>query len=164
MIPQAATVGIRLARRLRPVLQIAAAKASDPVAFFGGMLAAIVGQVAGMIGKASTAELLRTVLAQLDQAAEPGRIALPAGVQVDDADPDATLPGESSSASAARFADSPEWYAVRDSESYSSVRYRAVLHPTMGEQEVWIAHNLAHHDAEQIARDHNKSLPSAIEV
>lgn len=49
----------------------------------------------------------------------------------------------------------PPWYAVKDSESYSSVRYRATLHPKTGEQEMWVAHELSHDVAAQIARDHN---------
>lgn len=56
------------------------------------------------------------------------------------------------------------WYAVRDNDSYSSVRYRAVLHPSNGEQEVWIAHNLSHHHAQQIADDHNRLGPDAPHV
>lgn len=50
------------------------------------------------------------------------------------------------------------WYAVKDTESYSSVRAKVVLHAAWGVQEYWLAHGLSHGVAAHVAEAHNMFL------
>ena len=79
MTPEAVTVGARVARRMIPIVMIAAARSPDQVSFFGGVLATIAGGVAGVVGPQTAAELLRVALSQLEK--QP-QLALPPGARV----------------------------------------------------------------------------------
>lgn len=67
MNPQAVTVGARVARRLNPILLLAARRSPDPTSFFGGILATVAGGVSGVVGPQTTAELLRICIGRLEQ-------------------------------------------------------------------------------------------------
>lgn len=81
MNPQAASRGAILGRRLNPIL-IEAAKASpDAFAHSGGLLAALIGGIAGTIGRHAAIELVRISLARLEDGAGIPQLALPPGVR-----------------------------------------------------------------------------------
>ena len=100
MNPQAVTVGARMARRLNPILRLAIGKTPDRVSFCGGLLAALVGNVAGMIGPQAAAELLRIAIGRLEQQPQlelpPGvRLALAAAEQEEEREEPAGVAGPS---------------------------------------------------------------------
>jgi hypothetical protein len=79
MNPEQVTVGARLGRRLRPIIVLGLQKSSDPTSFAGGLLSTVIGQVAGLLGAGTAAELIRINLERLEQ--KGARLLLPPGVR-----------------------------------------------------------------------------------
>jgi hypothetical protein len=99
MHPPSVTIGARLGRRLNVVIAAAAVAAPDKVAFFGGVIASIVGAIAGHIGNAAAANLLRIALERLD--GQP-QLELPPSVRLQIAAAEETLQRGATTADAVR--------------------------------------------------------------